>query len=119
MNAKIKTFFPVIFLLAALLSCSKSDSNTAGSGGTPTAAVSILSMSYSPSTLTVKTGTVVTWTNNGGTVHTVTADNGTSFNSPNISVGNTFALTTTATGSFPYHCLIHGTMMAGTLVVTP
>ncbi|MEO7485083.1 MAG: plastocyanin/azurin family copper-binding protein, partial [Ferruginibacter sp.] len=89
------------------LSCSKGDSSTGGGGGGPiTASVSILAMSYSPSTLTVKTGTIVTWTNNGGTAHTVTADNGTTFNSPSLSVGNTFVFTAAATGTFPYHCLI-------------
>lgn len=119
MKTRFLTFLAALIILILLnLSCGKGDSSTGG-GSSITASVSILAMSYSPSTLTVKTGTIVTWTNNGGSAHTVTADNGTTFSSPNLSVGNTFVFTTVATGTFPYHCLIHGVEMAGTLVVTP
>lgn len=111
-------------LIFLCFSCSKSsDNNNAGGGGggggTPPTAVSILGMSYSPSSLTVKVGTVVKWTNTDATPHTVTSDNGTTFSSPTISAGGTYQYTTVTTGTFPYHCTIHGITMSGTLIVNP
>jgi plastocyanin len=75
-------------------------------------------MSYTPATVTVQKNTNVKWTNDGGTAHTVTADNGTSFDSGSIPLNASFTLTPTVAGSYPYHCTIHGAAMAGTLVVT-
>lgn len=100
------------------ISCKKDAASPTPTPTPNTVDVSILALSYSPATVTVTKGTIVRWTNNGGTTHTVTSDNGTSFNSSNIASGNTYSLTTTVVGSFPYHCLIHGVSMAGTLNVT-
>ncbi|HMJ46605.1 MAG TPA: cupredoxin domain-containing protein [Ferruginibacter sp.] len=127
-----KNFLFAVFFISLLvmssLSCSKSsDSNTGGygSGGgggggaiAPTP-VSILPMSYSPSSLTVKVGTVVKWTNTDNTAHTVTSNDAVTFNSGTINYPGTYSYTTVTTGTFPYHCTIHGVTMAGTLIVTP
>jgi plastocyanin len=116
--------FGAIIVLFIALSCNKSSSNsygtTNGSGGTGTDpnTISISGMSFSPSTLTVKSGTVVTWKNNDAMTHTATSDNGTTFNTGNIAAGSSASYTTSATGTFPYHCSIHPGMTA-TLVVTP
>jgi plastocyanin len=75
-------------------------------------------MSYSPGTSTVKIGTIVKWTNNDVTPHTATSDDGTSFNTNTISAGSSGTYITNKTGTFPYHCTIHGLSMAGTLIVT-
>ena len=105
--------------MVTIISCSKS-----GSGSSPvisgSSAVSITSGNlFSPLSITVKVGTAVTWTNSDPTsVHTVTSDNGTSFNSGNIAIGSTYTFTTTVTGTFPYHCTLHPSM-TGTLIVTP
>jgi plastocyanin len=114
----------MIYILAAT-GCSKSSSSlnnggAGGSGGTnPDPNTIIISgTTFSPSTLTVKAGTVVTWKNNDAMVHTATADNGASFNTGNIAAGATASYTTSTTGTFPYHCIFHSGMN-GTLVVTP
>src|SRR5438105_3371721 len=78
-------------------SCSKSDTN--GSGLPAAQNVSILAMAFSPATVTVVEGTVVTWTNTDSGPHTVTSDNGTSFNSGSISPGGTYSFTATTIGS--------------------
>jgi plastocyanin len=39
---------------------------------------------YEPKVVTVKVGTQVTWTNDGAVVHTVTADDGKTFSSGNM-----------------------------------
>jgi plastocyanin len=109
-------------LVAALTShCSKGSSygsstnnnnnNTGGNNNT----VTMQNMSFSITSLTVKAGTTVTWTNNDNTTHTVTADND-SFNSGDIKAGYSFTKTFNAQGTFPYHCVYHATMKATVIV---
>lgn len=76
-------------------------------------------MSFSPATKTVAKGTVVKWTNSDSYAHTVTSDDGTTFDSDNIGGGSTYSYTANTAGTFHYHCKIHGVTMAGTLIVTP
>lgn len=79
------------------------------------------SFAFSPATLTVKVGTKVTWTNMTQTGHTVTSDDGKSFDSgisnPIAASGGTYSFTFTKAGTFPYHCQIHPFMKA-TITVT-
>ena len=71
--------------------------------------------------LTVKLGTTVTWTNMTQAGHTVTSDDGKSFDSgisnPIAASGGTFSFTFKQAGTFPYHCQIHPFMKA-TIIVT-
>jgi len=71
---------------------------------------------YAPGKLSVKAGTMVTWTNTGAVAHTVTADDGTSFDSGTIDPKAIFTLAPASTGTFVYHCTFHPWMKA-TLVV--
>lgn len=73
---------------------------------------------YSPAEITVKSGTQIEWTNAGAVAHTVTADDGISFNSGTMDPKATFKFTPTAAGTFAYHCSFHPWMKA-TLVVSP
>lgn len=70
-----------------------------------------------PASTTVKKGTIVKWYNEDGYAHTVTSDDGNSFNSGNLAGGATFSYTAGTAGTFTYHCNIHSNMH-GTLVVT-
>ena len=74
-----------------------------------------MNFAFSPLTLTVKTGTKVTWTNKDTVTHTVTDDKG-AFNSGLLTPGNSFSFTFTQAGTYSYHCNIHHSMMA-TIVV--
>jgi plastocyanin len=82
--------------------------------------VSVSDYQFSPKVLTVKKGTIVKWTNQGQTNHTVTADDGTTFKS-NISVGQSFTFTFDKTGTYAYYCSLHGAAggqgMSGTITV--
>jgi plastocyanin len=78
-------------------------------------AVTIANFAFSPSSITVKAGDSVTWTNNDGTTHTATADGG-SFDTGDIGGGSTASVTFKTPGTFAYHCAIHSTMH-GTIVV--
>ena len=112
-------------LLVLLAGCGGGTTTTAPTN-TPTTAststpasngnsVTIMNFAFSPATLTVKTGTKVTWTNNDSITHTVTADQG-AFDSGDLSPGNSFSFTFTKAGTYSYHCNIHHNMMA-TIVV--
>jgi plastocyanin len=87
----------------------------AASGGGATA-VEMKGLAFNPTSLTVPTGSKVTWTNNDTTAHTVTFDDG-SADSGNLAVGATFDHTFAAAGTFAYHCTIHS-FMKGTVTVS-
>ena len=80
-------------------------------------AVTIAGFAFAPPTLDVAAGTTVTWTNEDGFAHTVTASDG-SFASDDIRTGETFTVTFDEAGSFTYVCAIHPSM-SGSVVVTP
>ena len=80
------------------------------------AGVSISNFAFGPNVLEVTAGTTVTWTNNDGANHTVTADDG-SFDSGALGSGGTFSVTFDTPGTYTYHCGFHG-QMTGTVVVT-
>lgn len=75
------------------------------------------SFGFSPSALTIKIGTTITWKNESSAPHTVTSDDGQTFDSGNVLVGGTFQFKFTSTGTFPYHCNIHPYMRATIIVV--
>lgn len=80
------------------------------------AAVRIVNFAFSPSMLSVRVGTRVTFTNRDMVTHTVTADGGL-FNSGNLASGQSFSFTFMSRGTFTYHCRIHPSM-TGTISVT-
>ena len=119
-------FFIVCFLSVAFLlnSCAKGGTGYGttgggGGGGGTANSVSMAGNSFSPSSLTVKKGAVVKWTNKDYGSHTVTSDDGTSFNSGDIPAGGSYSYTATIIDTFDYHCTIHGASMSGTLIVIP
>lgn len=94
---------------------------TAGNGQTVTITTdSSGSFAFSLTTLTIKVGTKVTWTNMTQAAHTVTSDDGTSFDSgistPISASGGTYSFTFSKAGTFPYHCQIHPFMKATIIV---
>lgn len=102
---------------ASLAAPSTEASVAASSGASGSSAVEIKNTAFNPTTITVKAGAKVTWTNNDGFAHTVTLDDN-SVDSGNIAGGATFDNTFAAAGTFAYHCKIHASMH-GTVTVTP
>jgi plastocyanin len=88
---------------------------TDGVVATAPAAVSIVDLSFEPPTIEVDTGATVTWTNDDGVPHTVTATDET-FDSGVMQDGVSFSVTFSEPGSFDYFCAIHPSM-TGTVVV--
>lgn len=77
------------------------------------------SFAFSPATLTISVGTTVIWTNRTATPHTVTSDDGTSFNSTMndpIEPSASFTFKFTKPGTYAYHCALHPTMTATIIV---
>ncbi len=108
-------FFALVTAAFLMFSCSKSNSYNSSNPPASTASVSIKNMAFNPLSLSISTGTTVTWENNDTTAHTVTADDG-SFNSGTIAVGARFTRAFSTTGTFAYHCTLHPEM-TGTVVV--
>jgi len=79
-------------------------------------AVEIKDFLFSPSTLSVKAGTKVTWTNTDSAPHTVTSDSGTTLNSKTLSNGDSYSVTFEEAGTIAYHCAIHPMMMGKVIV---
>ncbi|MEO8265588.1 MAG: cupredoxin domain-containing protein [Ilumatobacteraceae bacterium] len=80
-----------------------------------TASIHLAGARFAPASATVAVGGTVTWTNDDGSKHTVTADNA-AFDSGTLNAGATFAHTFTAAGTYAYGCDFHGNMR-GTIIV--
>lgn len=81
--------------------------------------VKIENFAFTPEAIKVKTGTKVTWTNQDGVGHTVTSEDGGDkiMDSKLLDKGDSYSVTFTKAGTFPYYCKPH-TYMKGTVVVT-
>jgi len=106
-------------LVLALVGCGGSGSSGGGYGTPPAsntsggatgaggATISEQNFAFSPSTLTVKVGDTVTFTNNDSTAHNVKID-GQELGSQNQGESKTWKAT--KAGSFPFSCVIHPSM---------
>jgi plastocyanin len=81
-----------------------------------TASVQLAGAQFSPTSVTVGVGGTVTWLNNDGTKHTVTADDA-SFDSGTLIAGATFVHTFATAGTYAYGCNFHGNMRGTVIVV--
>jgi 3',5'-cyclic-AMP phosphodiesterase len=80
-----------------------------------TTEVKIDNFSFTPKSMTVKAGAVVTWTNRDDIPHTATSTEK-KFASPVLDTDQAFSFKFQEPGSYPYFCKIHPTM-TGTIVV--
>ena len=76
----------------------------------------VISWRYEPATLTVSSGTTVTWVNQGATAVTVTSPDGL-FDSESIGPGASFSYTFDTPGTFRYFCVPYP-HMKGEIIVT-
>lgn len=84
--------------------------STTPTSPTPASAtINPVGLTWSPTPLAVAAGTTVTF--NHGTGHTVVSDGPSSF--PNSGAGASYAHTFSASGTYDYHCSIHGSPGAG------
>ena len=126
MKRKLLAFCTLIVLLGSVLmffasNHSSGQAHAAAIGlasPTPTPTkqvVSIVNYTYLPATVTIKVGTIVVWKNKDFVAHTITSDDGKTFNHV-IASGGTSRFKFTKAGTYPYHCNFH-TFMKATIVV--
>lgn len=70
---------------------------------------------FQPRTITIKAGTILTWTNQTGVPHTVTFE-GNGLPSVKVQPGKGVSATFTRGGTFGYHCTIHPYMHGAVIV---
>jgi len=103
--------------------CSSSQTPPATAAPTSSVAggntIAIKNFAFDPSSLTVKSGTVVKWINQDGASHAIVSDTGSTvaFSSDPLSSGASYSFTFTHPGTYSYHCSIHPSMK-GTIIVT-
>lgn len=106
-----------LVVLGALAGCFSDRPATAPEPPATGDAVSIENFAFVPPNLSAVSGTTVTWTNKDDVQHTVSSDDGHSFESSAFGQGQTFQFTAGAPGTYTYTCRIHP-FMHGTLTVT-
>lgn len=78
--------------------------------------IELKNFAFNPSTLTIKVGDIVTWTNMDSVSHTITSDSGTELSSQTFSNGESYSHTFNIAGTYTYHCTPHPNMK-GTIIV--
>ena len=87
----------------------------AGSSKDAPVEVKIDNYSFAPETITVATGTTVTWVNQDDVPHTVKSNDGT-FKSKALDTDDKYTVTFDKPGTFDYFCSIHPRMTARIVV---
>jgi plastocyanin len=80
-----------------------------------TTSVAVENFDFSPASRTIDVGDVVRWTFSGNS-HSVTSRDGL-FDSGIREAGGSFEFTFTKAGTYTYYCVVHPTLMSGTIVV--
>ena len=92
---------------------------TSAAAAPKTAAVTIKGFAFSPATLTIAKGTVVTFSNQDSTTHTVSSGANRTKDGKfdaQVSGGTETTVTFDTAGTFAYFCSIHSSMVATVIV---
>ena len=81
-----------------------------------TTAIAISNSAFATTSVTIKVGDTVTWTNQDSIAHTVTSTDGGPLNSGNLAKSATYSYTFTKAGTYAYQCSYHP-YMTGTVTV--
>jgi plastocyanin len=105
---------PAVALVTVVVTLdATSDDTGATTTGSHTAAggtaITIKNFQFSPDPIVVKAGDTITVSNDDGTAHTLTADDG-AFDTGNLDRAAQTTITVTAPGTYTYHCDIHNYM---------
>lgn len=115
-NIFLPTALMIGFVIFGVLGC-KSDSPNSSPFNIPPNTIVMGPTSFNPATLTVTSGTTITWRNDDSSVHTSTSDNNvwdTGDMRPGVSRTTVF----NTPGTFKFHCVYHRAMgMVGTITV--
>ena len=96
-------------VLATSLLSSDDDASTVGSTADSTS-ITIENFEYAPGAFDAKPGAAIEVVNRDDTVHTVTADDETTFDTGDLAGGGTATITVEAPGTYRYFCAVHNYM---------
>lgn len=105
----------ILALVVILAGCGGSSTTTTTAAAGGSAQVVLQNIAINPTSVTIKAGGTVTWTNKDGFDHHLVGDKG-EFDSGNMAAGATFSFTFKTAGTITYHCSIHP-QMTGTIIV--
>ncbi len=112
-----RTILIVVFgILVVALAIS---ARRAGAAPSPQAEIKIDNFSFTPLSLTVPAGTVVTWINHDDIPHTVVSDDRATFKSHALDTDDKFTFKFDRPGTYSYFCSIHPKMTAKVMVLEP
>lgn len=112
---QMRRWLPILFTVWLLASRA-----VAPAGATEAAAGTIImakDFMFAPTSLTIKAGSTVTWTNHDEEPHTVVSDSGL-FRSGALDTNQSFSFRFEKPGTYKYLCSIHPRMV-GTVIVQP
>jgi plastocyanin len=121
----VRHLIPASLIAAAtallLAGCGGGSSPTASAPAQPApaksaSAITIDNFKFSPAEATARPGARVTVANHDSTTHTLTADDGHSFDTGDVDPNQSATITVSRPGRYAYHCSIHS-FMKGELVV--
>ena len=116
MKRQMFSLFLMALTVAALAGCGGGGSDTAAAPSSRSdSTITISDFKFAPATLTVQHGVDIRITNSDSAPHTVTADDGQSFDSGTVAAGGSATIRVAQAGRFSYHCTIHP-FMKGELV---
>jgi plastocyanin len=119
----LTTLVVIAALGSGLAACGGDDATTTAAKPTTTTApavsgpkVAVKDNTFGPGTIKVAVGDTITWKNDGAVAHTVTATDGSDFDSGTLAPGKTFTFTADKAGTISYVCNFHAGMK-GTIEV--
>jgi plastocyanin len=117
MRPALRIAIPTLIAGVTLIACASTAAPSATAA--PKAAVAIKGFAFSPATLEVAKGTVVTFTNNDSTTHTITSGANRTKDGKfdrQLSGSAEDSITFDTAGTFEYFCSIHSSMNAKIVV---
>lgn len=115
---RVRRALPLSLLVGGLAACVSDRPPTGPEPPASGNSVAIMNFAFVPPSLSVPTGTTVTWTNQDDVAHTVTADDGKTFDHT-LDPSQTFGFTAATPGTYTYFCRLHPFMKATLTVTTP
>ena len=103
--------FSLFIIVVILAGCSQQPTPSASpSASSGVIEIEISNFNYAPSSINVKVGDTIRWTNKDIAPHTVTSESGSELSSQTLNIGQSYSHTFSNTGTYPYYCTFHPNM---------
>ena len=117
-NAWLIYLFSGMLGTTGIISCGKNETSKPAGGDLPTNYIMVKDSTFTPSVLTVVSGSSITFVNNTGASHTVMSDDSATIKLVTIAPGSYYFYKKDTFGTFPYHCTLHPNAR-GAIIITP